>query len=179
MVSDNALKSTLLELFSHHIGFYLSLDGDFYIRELEGQYAVGVGIDSNSGWEEVFDEPDTAIGFYLSKRKELKLGEDLERENVIVGGTSYEHYSFVNSNPTQLILVCLIKGIKRIIEIELTQAESVELAAEDDKQKIGIWNPVANNKVKKIIETYLESVNKFDSIDDFKYALSGELKVMI
>ena len=175
MIEDTKLKKAINELLDLHIGFCLEIEGMFYIRELEGPYAVGyTGIEEE--WENVFENRDEAINFFIEQRKEVLIGDDLVRENVEVDGIIYEHQSHVNQSLREVIFVPLINGETYCVEVIYPEEVIDQLIERDNKEKFHPWNPVKEEKAKEIIREIVKMNPRNSLRAKFVFDMDNQLK---
>ena len=78
------IKNNLRDLLLSNIAFSFEVCGQLYIRQVNnGEYAIGEEIDpalsefiDRETWEEVIEDVDQALEFFIRKRREFELGED-------------------------------------------------------------------------------------------------------
>ena len=175
MIEDTKLKKAINDLLDLHLGFCLEIEGMFYIREIEGPYAVGyTGIEEE--WENVFEDREEAIDFFIEQRKEVLCGDDLVRENVDVDGIIYEHQSHVNPSLREIVFVTLIDGEQYCVQVIYPEEITDQIIERDSKEKFHPWNPVREDKAKKVIREILKNKPKNSLRTTFVFDLEDQLK---
>ena len=175
MIEDTKLKKAINNLLDLQIGFCLEIQGSFYIREIEGPYAVGF-TEYEEDWEKVFEDREEAIDFFIKKRKELLIGDDFVRENVEVDGIIYEHQSHVNPSLREVIFVPLIEGQEYCVQVIYPENIMNELIERDNKEKFHPWNPVKEDKAKTIIREIVKQKPNNNLRTKFIFDSNNQLK---